>query len=257
MEGISVFGSIYKTYEYDMFKFIKGNRKLNVANVNKLERSMKEEQLIIPIAVNENYEIIDGQHRLSCCKKLRLPVYYYILNGYSQEQMKRANLISTNWNKDDFLNAYVIQELNDYITFYDIKECYGIRTTDLIKIISRVKKVSTVSLNLDFEKGRLSIDEEEKEEILEFLFSLEDFSGFSDYKRSKFISAFLNLYYYKKYEHKVMQTKLLTNSVSLIQQSTKEEYISLLCKIYCKRNRQGNSIYYDIKTKKFYTTELD
>ena len=257
MKGITVFGTIYKTYEYNMFKFIKENRKLNIAIVNKLEKSMKEEQLIIPIVVNENYEVVDGQHRLDCCKKLGLPVYYYVLNGYSQEQMKRANLISTNWNKDDFLNTYITQGLKDYITFYKLKERYKIKTTDLIRIISRVKKTNIVSLNLDFKEGRLSIDEEEKKEILEFLFSLEDFSGFSDYKRSKFISAFLDLYYYKKYEHKVMQTKLLTNSASLIQQSTKEGYISLLCKIYCKRNRQGNKFYYDIKTKKFYTTELD
>ncbi|MDK0774557.1 ParB/RepB/Spo0J family partition protein [Clostridium perfringens] len=257
MKGITVFGTIYKTYEYNMFKFIKENRKLNIAIVNKLEKSMKEEQLIIPIVVNENYEVVDGQHRLDCCKKLGLPVYYYVLNGYCQEQMKRANLISAIWNKDDFLNTYITQGLKDYIVFYELKERYKIKTTDLIRIISRVKKVNIVSLNLDFKEGRLSIDEEEKKEILEFLLSLEDFSIFSNYKRSKFISAFLDLYYYKKYEHKVMQTKLLTNSASLIQQSTKEEYISLLCKIYCNRNRQGNKFYYDIKTKKFYTTELD
>lgn len=57
--SIEMIGNIFKTKDYDMFKWVKGNRKPNKKNYSKLVKSMKEEQLIIPICVNEKFEIID------------------------------------------------------------------------------------------------------------------------------------------------------------------------------------------------------
>ena len=67
-DNITIFGNIMVTENYDMFKKIGGNRKINKANYAKIVKSMKEEQLIIPIVVNERYEIIDGQHRYTACR---------------------------------------------------------------------------------------------------------------------------------------------------------------------------------------------
>lgn len=50
---------IYKTFNYDMFKYIGGNRLINKLNYKKLSESMKEKQLVIPILVNDKMEIID------------------------------------------------------------------------------------------------------------------------------------------------------------------------------------------------------
>ena len=54
-DNITIYGNIMMTENYDMFKKIGGNRKLNKANYAKIVKSMKEEQLIIPIVVNEKY----------------------------------------------------------------------------------------------------------------------------------------------------------------------------------------------------------
>ena len=53
-DNITIFGNIMVTENYDMFKKIGGNRKLNKANYSKIVKSMKEEQLIIPIVVNSD-----------------------------------------------------------------------------------------------------------------------------------------------------------------------------------------------------------
>ena len=63
------YGVIYATTDYDKFKFLEGNRKLRLNNLEKMRESMIEEQLVIPICVNENFEIIDGQHRYTICKE--------------------------------------------------------------------------------------------------------------------------------------------------------------------------------------------
>ena len=68
------FGKILSTYEYDKFKKIKGNRKINFKNLGKIINSMSKKQLVIPILVNEKFEVIDGQHRLQACIELGLPV---------------------------------------------------------------------------------------------------------------------------------------------------------------------------------------
>ena len=98
---------IRKTNNYEMFKNMIGNRKVKDKNYRKLLRSMSEKQLIIPILVNEKLEIIDGQHRFNACKTLSLPVYYYMIAGYEIDDVKRANLVSCNWNLEDYLNLHV------------------------------------------------------------------------------------------------------------------------------------------------------
>ena len=78
---MEVYTSVMKTTNYDMFKFMEGNRQTNSSNLNQIIESMKEKQLIIPITVNEKFEIIDGQHRFKACKYLGLPVYFIIEKG--------------------------------------------------------------------------------------------------------------------------------------------------------------------------------
>ena len=62
-QNIEMCCSVFKTFDYGLFKNIKGNRELNPKNYKKILHSMGNKQLEIPIIVNEKYEIIDGQHR--------------------------------------------------------------------------------------------------------------------------------------------------------------------------------------------------
>jgi hypothetical protein len=73
---------IKTTSDYKSFKIIEWNREINKQNLDKLITLNKEKfQLhLFPILVNENMEIIDGQHRFSASKVLGSPVYY-LVNG--------------------------------------------------------------------------------------------------------------------------------------------------------------------------------
>ncbi len=249
------FGKIFKTTDYKMFKTIGSNRKINPVNYGKLLRSMKEEQLIIPICVNEKYEVIDGQHRLKVCEELGLPVYYYLLVGYSTAQMKRANLVSANWTKDDFLHAYVSDDIESYAVFNTLKEKYGLNTSDLIRIIAKIQGTSAAAIGLDFEEGRLNFSIEDRAALKAFLVALDDFKFFKEYKKTKFVSAFLELYFFSGYSHSQMKTRLKTRDKALEIQLTKDDYIQLLAnKIYSFGNTTNN-IYYDSDRKKIYTID--
>lgn len=104
-------GYIYETGEYGLFKNLSGNR--FVDHSGKIAESMKERGLLLaPIIVNENYEIIDGQNRFEACKKLNLPVYYVIAEGYGINECIAMNSVSKNWSVFDYIQSYA--DLGNY-----------------------------------------------------------------------------------------------------------------------------------------------
>jgi ParB-like chromosome segregation protein Spo0J len=80
---------ILKTSDYTLFRTIEGNRNINLLHLNRLRQSMLEKYLFTIIIVNENMEIIDGQHRFTVCRELGLPVYYVICQDYGLAEVHR------------------------------------------------------------------------------------------------------------------------------------------------------------------------
>lgn len=249
----NVYSNIYASTDYDMVKNINTNRNLNVANYNKLLRSMQEEQLVMPICLNENMEIIDGQHRFFAAKELGLPFYYYIQEGYREAQMKRANLVGSTWNKNDFLNMYINEGDETYRRVKELMDKYKIVISDMIKIMGVVREVNYRELGLMFEEGTMVLSEADFIDIEQFLDSLYLFKDFKHYNRSKFISAFLELYFHAGYNHKHMKERYSKRSAVLVPQLTRDAYLTLLAnKIYSFGTSKYN-IYYDPDRKTLYT----
>ena len=249
-DNITIFGNIMVTENYDMFKKIGGNRKINKANYAKIVKSMKEEQLIIPIVVNEKYEIIDGQHRFTACKDLGKPVYFYMVRGYGLEQVKRANIASSNWKKENYLDMFVAEGNETYKEFEEIKERYDLNISNLLKIFAIVQEKQSARVGYEFENGTLTLDG--KMEVLRFLTALEDFNFFKFYKSNNFLIAFTRLYFKSEYDHDKMKTKLITHRNSLEKRSTSDEYLVLLCNRIYSFGVTKNPIYYSSESKKFH-----
>lgn len=248
--------SVYVTKNYGKFKTIEGNRVLRQGNLEKIKESMKEKQLILPICVNENFEIIDGQHRFNAAKELELPVYYYIIRGYKIEDVERANRASTNWTFMDFLNSYVLSKVPAYVTISEIIEEYPISLPELLKILSRIQKVNSNNLYQRFKDKKLEISDSEKAKLVEFLKALSKFNFFSEYKKSRFVSAFFKLYSFPGYNQAQMEAKLNTKSLKeeLVHCNTIEDYLSILAnKIYSAKNaRSKYNIYYNKEINSLY-----
>jgi hypothetical protein len=111
---------IFVSKDYDKFKTLGGNR--FVDHSDKIVESIKNiGQLIAPIIVNEKFEVIDGQNRFEAYKKLELPVYYIIAEGYGISECVAMNSVSKNWTTDDYINSHAelgnrnYQILKDFI----------------------------------------------------------------------------------------------------------------------------------------------
>ena len=247
-----IIGYIYETFDYGKFGDIPTNRKINETNYAKLVNSMKEEALNQLVMVNEHFQIIDGQHMFKARKEMGLPILYRIEVGYSTSQMKRANLVSAVWKKEDFLHAFVEDKCEHYIEFEKIKNNCGLNINDLLKIISEVRKKGFKPTETSFEKGSLEITKEDKEKINKFLKELEDFSSFDYYKRSSFIKAFLSLHCFDGYDHSQMQSKLKTKGKLLEKKTSKAEYLELLANKIYSYGTTKNSIFYHPERDKLY-----
>jgi len=107
---------IKETTNYEMFKFLRGNRDINTKRVQKIIKSIMEVGYITsPILVNENMEIIDGQGRFEALRYLRLPVEYIVHPGINIKECIAMNIYQSNWVLQDYIKSYVDKGIESYV----------------------------------------------------------------------------------------------------------------------------------------------
>lgn len=244
---------VFESSNYNKFKLIKGNRTLHKTKYLQLLKSMEQEVLSIPIAVNEKMEIIDGQHRYHARRELGLPILYYVCEGYGIEQVKRANLVSSNWTKEDYLNLHVTDGIPAYEEFEELLLESGLNVTDLIKVYAKAQDKSSEQLAYEFEHGTLVSDNIDK--VKGFIEALKDFEFFKFYRKKQFVAAMVKLYFDPRYDHKKMKKKL--NSRATVLESigsniTRDEYLSKLTNAIYSFGAGNKNLFYDATNKRFY-----
>jgi ParB-like nuclease domain len=245
-------GKVYMSYDYDKFTCLDRNRELNLANKRKLMESMKEEQLIIPVIVNQYYQIIDGQHRFFSCYELGLPIFYIINKNYGIDQVIRANTVGVNWNKEDFLQSYVSQGVETYKELDEIRNDYAVNIGTLLSIIAEFKGQSNEYITKQFENGTLQITEHFGG-ITFFLYQLEMFNVYKGYKSSSFVKAFLKLYLYEEYDPEQMRRQIKYMKGFDPKQNNLTCMLEELCKkVYSFRMPKSKQLFFDSTRKCFY-----
>lgn len=244
---------VHVTTDYNKFSFIDGNRTVRKANLKKLLESMSEEQLIIPIIVNEKLQIIDGQHRFISAKELKKPIYFIVNHGYGIEQVKRANTVGENWTNDDFLSTYVAEYNEDYIKINELKKEKGLQIGIILKIIASFQNHSYPLVVTRFQNGELKVNKNrEWSGILFFCEQLEMFSEYKNYKTNSFINAFLKLYQHEDYNPKVMEKQAKWIGNFQPKGNTSEVILDEFCRSVYSYRLGSNKIYYDTKMKRFF-----
>lgn len=103
------------TKDYGMFKHMTGNRQLNEGNIQAIANQLMDRGQQQPIIINERNEIIDGQHRLEACKRLKMPVQYIKRSGANLDDVISTNVVGKKWSISDYINRYVAEGNQDYI----------------------------------------------------------------------------------------------------------------------------------------------
>ncbi len=132
-DEVKATSNILVTKDYGKFKTLPGNRFVDKAHV-KFMRSRIEKQNLnpqFPILVNEDLEIIDGQHRLRALEELKLPVYYEIREGLTIDSTIQLNSGTRNWTWKDYCQSFASRGNVNYKKFWELYQEFGFQFNSL------------------------------------------------------------------------------------------------------------------------------
>lgn len=233
---IQLVGFIQETKNYGLFKFMEGNRDVNSAHLQNIVKSMQEKYLISPIIVNEDFEIMDGQHRFSSCKELGAPILFIQIKGYGLDEVQRYNSNSRNWNPTNFMESYIEQGVPGYDLYKTLKDTFGFTHTETLFIIAGGKSDGKNDL-LKFRNGKMEFIKD-TDKIFMLGRMVQDFGKFYDgYKRPAFFRACMTIFKNKKYNHEVMLKKLSRQTDRLKHCATVDGYLRIMEDIFNHHSR--------------------
>jgi len=232
---------IKKTNQYEMFKFRIDNReKIDIHHVDKLVESIKARNMLEfrPLIVNQDMEILDGQHRLLAAKKLGVDIYYQIQQDAMPLDVIKLNL-NKNWTPADFLNFYVQQGNQEYIKLRDFAKSNNLSLKVALNIALGQTKISRTQFRAGEFKFNYEISSEHLEICWETIDYIRKMNGFSPYTLSaRFWAALLKLInhpYFKK-EKWISNMKIMVDKFS--PKARIIDYINCMINIYNWRNTE-------------------
>jgi uncharacterized protein YozE (UPF0346 family) len=200
----------------NLFAPVGGNRSINSVNSNKiLKNYLKNGYFKIPIVINENFEIIDGQHRLDAwvefCTKFpqnKFNLLFMVVPGYTIKEAQKLNAIPPKkWSILDYIESYRGENQN-YMIISDFMEKYGFGAVASVLLLSgKINRLYSQDYT-NFRNGQFVIDPvniDSAHIIADVI--VNELNAFPNHKSDRFISAYMKLHTMERYDH----ARFLTN----------------------------------------------
>tara|TARA_R110001606_G_scaffold389707_1_gene556045 strand:- start:81 stop:854 length:774 start_codon:yes stop_codon:yes gene_type:complete len=224
---------VFITEDLDRFELMRGNRPPNPQHVEHLAKNIEKFGMLCnPILVNEDMQVIDGQHRLLAAKKIGVSIYYIIVKGYNLEQVKALNLKQKNWTKIDFLNSYADMGIESYVFIRQFMQRHlFILNTCLILLEARASTNTYRGTGTSgkFKEGTVKLGDIKKAELyaeqLKILQSYHNLKG-------RFNAIMITILKNKNFVFSEFLSKLKLQPTALVECATGEQYKQLIEHIY-------------------------
>jgi hypothetical protein len=232
---------VQSTTNYGLFQFMDSNRDTNRGHIEALKAAFEESgnfTQVQPILVNENFQIIDGQHRFVACQELGVPIYYTQVAGLGVEDARKMNVLHRKWFGIDYAKSYAEAGDTNYQRFLQLMEDYGFSITTTI----------TYCLGSDpqgvfksFRNGGFVLEDENgARERLEKLQQVQEFVTFGT--NEAFTRALLKVIQLENYDHRRMLRKLAANPQLIRQMGTVQEMLRMLEDVYNYNMSEANRL---------------
>lgn len=134
-----------KTQDYDQFKLLNYNRPINGRHVQALKEKIQlsNELSSHPIHVTKDMEVINGQHRLSAAKELRVPIYYEIIQNFNPEVLLHSNY-AKQWTLEDYINYYSELGGENHREIENFSYQYAVPISTCFTLLTGSKNISVV-----------------------------------------------------------------------------------------------------------------
>jgi hypothetical protein len=117
---------LHKTRDYGMFESYSGNRNINPEKVRALLRSFNERHYPVPIIVDQQMRVLDGQHRLEAARAGGFPVFFLKLpeDIVPTQVIRQLNADQKPYSLPDHLKLYVEDGREQYLQFRRLYDKY-------------------------------------------------------------------------------------------------------------------------------------
>ena len=247
-------GKVYETKNYDIFNEMPFNRTVSQGRLKTILTSLEERILPVPIAVNENLEILDGQGRLEAFKKIGAPIPFVIIKDVDITDCIRLNRTSTKWKNADHIESFAEQGNENYIELVkcqrEVKLTYE-RIIELSKPQNGTKRHETIATGqLIFTKEHTKIVKQKIKMANEIFEALPiERTG----KNREFLNAVFTMFDHKDYDHKWMLKKC-RQTVKFKTGRTKFDTLEALSKVYNYNSRRELLHFEDLLSQKTQST---
>ena len=236
-----IVNEVLQTNVHSIFKRQKGNRPINKNHLDRLIVSMKNKYLISPILVNEEMEVIDGQHRLQAQKELNLPTYYIKNKGYSIEETRILNQNANNWTANNFMEAFCDLGKPEYVKYKNFQKKYKFNHQCTMNLLMGNKSSTDGNIYVIFKAGLFRVTSlNEAIKIAESVLEVGEY--YLGYKRRSFITAIQKAMSVEEYKHKYFLRKLKSQRTRMVDCATWKQYLALMEDIYNYRTIKENRI---------------
>ena len=232
-------GTIWVTENYSIFKRLEHNRSVTNARKEKLIASMSVHEVLCPIIVNKNMEIIDGQGRYEAKKEMGLPIYFIIDENADISDCQRMNYTNSKWTTLDFAQSYASAGNENYINL--LKACYKTKQT-----ISRVTNI-TGTKSASITDGKFVFTKNDVEETIDTVEKGNELLNvlcFDKRPNDTFFSGVRVLLRTKGYNHQRMLNNCVKCRSSYCQMSGLEDQLKEFSRIY-NRYSKGGKLYFE------------
>lgn len=231
------------TDNYDIFRFLKGNRDLNQLKIKRIIESVEKGLDLFrycPIMVNKDGYVIDGQHRFFVCKKLSLPVYYVTVPNFTLRQVAEMNQNASKWTDKDFLNCYIDIGNKHYVFLKEFAEKYQVSLGIAISILYE-GRVNVKCLD-DFRDGLFKVEyEKTATKLMDHALLYKDYC--QSYVSRNFLQALDKLLASKDYNSSEMLEKLRIHNLVIENKQSAKEILNHMEDLFNYHNSKRKRIY--------------
>lgn len=228
---------LIETTDYKYFKYRKGNRHVSATKLSTMIEKIKKKNCLMdnPILVDDNFEVIDGQHRLEACKVLKIPVVYKVaIEEYVDNDVA---LIQTNsaWNIYDYFDHYIAYGNGNYTLVKQFADKNSLSLPLAVRLCCSRRYNTTWIAN-----GELNVD---RIHFAKSFINILDKLDFLDFARTReFISAMRKIVVNEQFDLNRFEEQVDAYPERFVQKMNSQEYVKMIEEIYNHKKKHTNHV---------------
>lgn len=233
--------NIFETKNYNLFKLLDSNREPNQRILNKLEKSIKEIGIQIPIIVNTENQIVDGQHRFWTLQKLGYVVPYIISKAWKKDNHTiEINNTSSNWTSLDYANFQMRKGNLDVKKALQQSYIWQKETNNKFKIINGLELIvsgkSYSGIKIKLKNGLYISDLKTANKIFKLLTVMNEYPRKTSAFAAKFVRA-TKMFFYDHKKINILAIRKMCRENYILSYNNELDTLEYLTDIYNKANK--------------------